>query len=218
MNLDDLKEPWKQRHSELMDSRVEELTARVLTRASAFEKTILRRDLIETAAAMVVIVFFGLFMTQSSLPWVARLGIGLIILGAIEVVVVLHWTRRRGGRTRHDLPLIDYCAAEITRIDRQIWLLRNVNWWYTGPLLLGACVFVFGLLFPVHDVLLPISLAAFVMFCVLVLIFGWIAYRINQRAVRHELLPIREELATIFDSLRDNSPASGDAKIRIIDS
>src|SRR4051794_11597881 len=122
----------------------EALTARVQMRASKFEKTILRRDLIETAAAVVVILFFGFFLYQVSLPGVAKLGLALMIAGAMEVVVVLHWTRRQ-ERPRHDSPLTEYCAAEIKRIDRQIWLLRNVNWWYTGPLLLGACVLVFGI-------------------------------------------------------------------------
>ncbi len=65
MNLDDLKKTWKQRHSELADRCVDELASHVLSRASIFEHKIMRRDLIETAAAIIVILAFGYFIQQN---------------------------------------------------------------------------------------------------------------------------------------------------------
>ena len=209
MNLDDLKETWRQSHGELGDSRVGELASQALERASQFEKTILRRDLIETAAAIFVIFGFGLFLREG-FPWISRLGMIIIVLGAGEVIVTLHLTRRRDRRPQHDLPLTEFCAAEIARVDRQIRLLRYVNWWYSGPMLLGVCVFLSGILFSV-PLPLHISVPAFAAFCVLILIFGWIIYRINQRALRNELAPLREELAGIYESLIEEPSSTVDS-------
>ncbi len=205
MNLDDddLKASWKQRQSELADSgRIDELASRVFSRTSWFERVILRRDWIETAAAIFVIVMFaGMFFRQES--WLARVGAITVILGAIEILVVLHWTRRRGGRPQHDLPLAEFCAAEIARVDRQIWLLRHVNWWYSGPILLGCCLLTFGR---------SISWVAIVINLMCYLAVGWFVYWLNQRAVRTQLIPLREELATTCETLVDDSSIIGDTE------
>ena len=89
MNLDDLKANWKQQQTKLADDRFDELASRVATRTSWFEKAILRRDLIETTAAIFVAGCFGWFGIGSpNWPWLARLGMGLAALGAIGDLVV----------------------------------------------------------------------------------------------------------------------------------
>jgi hypothetical protein len=212
MNLDDLKSNWKQYQTKLAEDRFDELASRVLTQTSWFEKTIWRRDLLETAAAIFVAVIFGYVVVRGpDWPLLARLGMGIAALGAIEIIIVLNWTRRR-GRARHDLPLIDFCAAELARVDRQIWLLRNVNWWYTSPILLGCCTFFFGLLNSLPG--LP-SWARFVEVAIYFafLLLGWVIYGLNQQAVRDKLLPLREELADIYESLVVDKPSTpGDPK------
>jgi len=212
MNLDDLKANWKQQQSKLADDQFDEIASRVAERSSWFEKTILRRDLIETAAAIFVAFGFGYPLVRHvDWPWLARLGMAIIIMGAVEIIVVMHWTRRRGGRARYDSPLTEFCAVEIARVDRQIWLLRNVSWWYSGPIILGCCVFFFGILIALPE--LPtwawfVALAIFFAF----LLLGWIIYRMNQQAVHTELLPLREELADTYESLTGKPSTLRDSK------
>lgn len=212
MNLDDLKESWQRRNGELAGSRFDEVAAQVRKRAATFQRQVLRRDLIETAAAVAVIAAFSFFLLQGNYPWIARLGMAVIILGTIEIAVVLHWTRSCGERARRDLPLAKYCAAEIARVKRQIRLLRHVTWWYTGPILLGACIFFFGLLFSA-PVPLHISVPGFAALCMLIGIFGWIVHRINQRAVTDDLIPLRDELAAVYASLAEDSTKPADADL-----
>jgi len=203
MNLDDLREPWQRRNREFTGATLKELAKAVATRAATFERDIRRRDWIETAAAVFVIGVFGSCVFQSTFPLIARLGMALIILGTLEIVIVLHWTRRRGGPPGADLPLADYFSGQLVRVERQIWLLRYVNWWYSSPPLIGACIFFFGGLFA-EPLPWQISVPVFAALCGLVLLFGWKVYRINQRAVDKELLPLQRELAELCASLKDH--------------
>jgi protein-S-isoprenylcysteine O-methyltransferase Ste14 len=203
MNLDEVKNMWQQRNGELAGDRVDELAARVLAQMSTFSSKILRRDWIETAAAALVVLVFAFFLQVDGFPWISKLGMVVSIVGCLEVVAVLHWTRRRGGRPRYDLPLAEFCAAEVDRVDRQIWLLRNVSWWYTIPLLLGACIVVLGVLLAVPELPLYVSVPWFAVFLAVIVFCGWIIHSINQRAVR-QTLPLREELAAIAASLSED--------------
>jgi hypothetical protein len=192
MNLDDLKPNWQQTQNELADnSRFDEIAARVYARTSWFERIILRRDRIEGTACVLVLALFSMgFIVVDG--WVAKLGMTMVILGAIEVMSVLYLVRRRGARRPHDLPLKEFCAAELASVDRQIWLGRNVTWWYTVPLLAGCLPIGFGTAGPT---------VAFGISCAGLVAFGWFVFWLNQRAVRNTLLPLREELAEIHQSL-----------------
>ena len=210
MNLDNLKSSWKRQQVKLADDHFEEVVSRVLARTSWFQKTILRRDLIETAAGIAVIPFLVYFVIWAEAwPWVARLGVAIVVVGLVEGLVVLHWTRWRGRLARHDIPLDDFCTSEIASLDRQIWLLRHVNWWYLGPTVLGCCIFTLGLLSSFQELPTGLFLCALAIFCGFYFAVGWILYRANQRAVRNELQPVRKELVDIYESLRDDSSTDG---------
>lgn len=132
---------------------------------------------------------------------IAKTGAVIIILGAVEIVVVLFWTRHLDNQPNRDLSLLDFCAAEIRRIDRQIRLLRSVNWWYSGPLMFGACVMFYGMISSV------IGLPAFVHYGFLAssyagfLAIMFIVYRVNARAVETGLVPLRDDLAELMHRL-----------------
>ncbi len=183
MNLDDFKEPWQQRQRDL-DGRVDHVIKKVHSRMAGFDRTIWFRDMRETFVAVLLIVWYSydLYQPQSLL---GKCGAGLGILACIFIIAVLHWAREEGKVARTDLPVEDYCEAERVRVDRQIWLLRNVHWWYLGPLFIAVAVQM-GASTP--DV---VSLIFDLTFCVFV--FGFI-YWLNQVAVRSNLIPLRREL------------------------
>ena len=193
MNLDDLKNDWQHSHEEIPDGSVETLSEEIRTHADSFEKTIRWRDWIETVAAILVSVAFGFAMWAGGFPTVSELGMAIIVLGAIEIVVLLHWSRLRGGRTDVDLPVAEFSRECTIRVDRQIRLLRNVNWWYTGPIVFGMCLFFYGILFSI-PIPLHISVPGYFAFCLLSLLLARTIYRLNQQAVTEKLLPLREKL------------------------
>ena len=80
MNFDELKRSWKERNDKLAGENVDQLVDRLRTRSSWFETTIARRDLREHAAAVFVLLFFG--VSFFSLPTVmAQIGCGIIMAG-----------------------------------------------------------------------------------------------------------------------------------------
>jgi hypothetical protein len=151
-------------------------------RVEELQRRIARRDVVETAAASLVVATFALH------AWFApgalgRAGAIVVVDSAVAIAVRLHRAR---GRTAPDLPLREYCVAERARIDRQIRLLRGVLWWYVGPITAGGMLFLAGL---------PAPLAGKIVLSVGMATFGAFVWWLNQRAVRRELLPLRDRLA-----------------------
>ncbi len=212
MNLDDLKPDWQQRQSELAESDIDDVASRVVQGASRFQRAVLRRDILETVAGFAGAGVLGFFLLYGGdWPWLMGLGIMIAMLGVIEVVIVLHWTRTRDERVRPDLPLAEFCAAELSRVDRQLWLLRHINWWYSAPILCGCCIATCGALFPVLEVSMVTSGLGLLAACGSFAAVGWIIYRWNQHGIRTQLLPLREELVAVQESLQDE-PSNGDTE------
>jgi len=205
MNLDDFKHRWQQEHREQAKQPINDLAAEAVTHADKLEATLKRRDWIETAAALFVIVFFGATLLPSWAPVVMKVGAVIIVLDCVGVIALLYWARRGNTKPTRNLPLAAFCEAEIHRIDSQIWLLRHVNWWYTGPLMVGVFVFLYGIVASVPR-LPPQYMYVFlagVAVCLLAVMA--IIYRMNQRAVVNELLPVRWGLNEVLKTLQDTA-------------
>jgi len=173
----------------------------LVRRAQKLEASLRKRDWIEAGAALFVISGFGWFLWSGQLPLIATIGIGIIMLGALESVIVLQWAQRCDREPTEGTPLNKFCEAELKRFNRQIRLLHNVTWWYTGPMILGCCIFVFGLLYSLVE-LPPLIFygflsAFFACFYAVVIIIK----RINQRSAEKELIPLCNELADLQKSL-----------------
>ena len=193
MNVDKLKRSWRERNDQLAGEDVDQLLGRLRTRSSWFETKIARRDFREHAAAIFVLLFFG--ASFFSLPtMMAQVGCGIIMAGSLAIMCTLIWSRR-GKPLMHQLSMIEFAKEQLLRVDRQIWLLRNVTWWYTGPLMLGIFVFVLGI-GPANNFVL-----AYLAGCVL---FGWFVHWLNQQAVKNELTPYRKELLSTLEQLELN--------------
>jgi hypothetical protein len=106
-------------------------------------------------------------------------------------MVRLYRARNR-NRTSADMPALEFCAAELKRLEEQIHLLSTVGRWYLGPLVGGAAIFVAGGGGPATSrvVVLLVLLATAV-----------VIYRLNHAAVRNHLRPMRDELAGVLKQL-----------------
>ena len=192
MNLDDLKTPWQAMQRECDTSHIDEISSRVGSRMTRFDHTIRRRDMVENLAAVIVIIGFVISLFYCD-DWLTFIGAAIVVVGAIEIVVVLNATRMYHP-TPAGLPPVEHCKLEAAKVDRQIFLLRNVHWWYVGPLMLGCCVMSFG----------ADSLIASVVLCGVYIAMGVFVYWINQRAVARHLLPLREELTSAIETFNGN--------------
>jgi thiosulfate reductase cytochrome b subunit len=88
----------------------------------------------------------------------------------------------------------------LIQVKHQIWLLRNVFWWYLLPFQVGIGALICSVSWQARLAGLTVimGLAGFALVCGLL---GWGVYRLNQSAVRTTLEPRRQELETLLSSL-----------------
>lgn len=168
-----------------------EILALVKTRSNEFDRSIRRRDRREIVAGVFVFVFFSIVLASGS--WLTRLGAVIVMAGC----VLTYWMLRRAyGQTEASggQPLADTLRAERARVEAQIRLLRRVLWWYAAP-------------FAVGPVLVFVGIAGFsvtsAVYTVLVVALGAAIYHMNQRAVRLNLIPRRNELDRLLRQVED---------------
>ncbi len=195
MELEHLKSAWQQQPAEALPDRSNrEIVNAILARLENVQRVIRWRDAREITAAIAGIVLFGIwFWTEHAIT--ARIGCAIIVAGSVLIIVRLLMAHSRKRRPPLHLQVREYCTTERGRLDAQIRLLRSVLWWYLGPSVLGSNLFVFGLIGwnAVEIVFLVFSLAL----CV-------VLYRINLRAVRNRLMPLKRELDLLISELDRN--------------
>lgn len=111
-------------------------------RSTRFERTIRRRNLIESAAGGVVIVLFtaGAVAAASVGEWAFAAAGALVVAGTAFILWHLH--RRGSNLVRR--PEDDCRTHLLGQLARQRDLLRRVPQWYLAPLLPGICA-VYGI-------------------------------------------------------------------------
>jgi len=194
MNLDEMKQAWQE--DPAPGSPPPGLVAQVRERSAKLDRTIRRRDRRETAAAVLLALFF-LAALPSSGP-LTRVGILLIVATAVLIVVKLRRARRGAATVDPGAPLTISLERERERVGAQIRLLRTVLWWYILPLAVGV-VLVFG-----GGVGWGPLAAAYFM---AVAVGAWIVHALNQRAVQSELVPRYEELDALVRQLERGGDA-----------
>ena len=195
MNIDVLKEAWQAQDPPHAPAAGQggEMTM-LLDKVDALERTIRRRDLREYVTACFVIAFFG-WRAAVTPDALVRLGAAVVVLGAMFIIV---WSRRAATPRRHpafdsDLPVAQFCARELERVEAQLRLSRSVAWWYVAPTVTGLLIMTnAGPASPAYKV---VASAAF-------LAVGWLIHWMNQSAAETELEPLRAHLGSVLAELR----------------
>lgn len=196
-DLNDLQREWDAQ-PDYPEAKMNEIANLVRSRSDSMRSRLFRRDLGEAIACLIVIVVFGSFWSTAP-NLVAKTGIAISIAGAVEIMVVLQTVRRRGRVDFAAVPLKEYIVAEIQGLNRQITLVRHVAWWYLLPCYLGASVVVIGIMSsPPRGA--PRWIAG-TLFCVGYLIVCLFLWRVNQKARRKNLEPLRDAMQRTYDSL-----------------
>ena len=101
-------------------------------------------------------------------------------------------------------PLSQRVESSLAQVEHQIWLLRNVLWWYLLPPGLAILAFFGQCAWEARSGGWWVALVIAGMVAVEALIFAGV-YWLNQHAVRSELEPRRQELQALLASLKDTS-------------
>ena len=129
----------------------------------------------------------------------------LVMPGIVWIGAFLTADRVRQGR-RRALPgasLVRGVQGSLAEVEHQIWLLRNVHWWYLMPLAVPMLAFFAHTFWRASrgnlgEAGIATSLAA----AIVGGLYCWI-YWLNQKAVRTTLEPRRRELQGLLAGLKD---------------
>ena len=112
--------------------------------------------------------------------------------------------------TEPDQPLVKIVQDSLNQVDHQIWLLRNVFWWYLLPFIIPILAFfahvTWSTWIPSEGWLSTLFSVCFFLFLAVFLfaMYGFV-YWLNQNAVRTQLQPRRNELSQLLTSLTDET-------------
>jgi hypothetical protein len=199
MSLDDLQQTWQSQDPLRLSIEPNGLLVELRRKQREFKVTLFWRDFREVAAAVVVTVVFAIYgLAFGDWPWFLVAGSGVFVGGFI----LFDRFRRRGRAAAFGDSLVGCVEASLDEVEHQIWLLRNIFWWYLLPPTIGlVTVFVYDAIgidatiwWRWIEFLIPIAIIA--------VVFGG-AYWLNQYAVRANLEPRRQELLAVREGLTD---------------
>lgn len=198
MSFDELQLAWQQQRAGLPKTTVDVAVLReVRSKSRAFKRAIFWRDVREVAASLFVTGVFG------NIGWEAHLE-GAVswpawVAAASSFAVGMYFLIDRWMMRRRATPQGEDLRTELNRaiseVEHQIWLLRNVAWWYLAPLALGPILIAVQVTFYGPE---EAPFWSKVLIWVLIigttgLIDKWV-WRLNQNAVRDQLEPRRQKL------------------------
>jgi hypothetical protein len=183
------------------------LRKEVLRDQQTFRAIIICRDFREVFVALLLIPVWFYMGARIALPWTWYLTVPALLWIA---GFMLAYRRRHPQRPSElDEPLLACVKNSLAQQEDQIWLLRNVFWWYLLPPGMTMMAFFIHVSWNTavitHDWLGGVIFAA-LLFAIL---FGvdYFIYRLNQKAVHIQLEPRRQELLALVASLSDEAPS-----------
>src|ERR1700683_2105720 len=189
MEFDDLQRAWQaQNPAAPVTMKAELLLKEIRRNQRQFWATIFWRDVREVSVAFLLALYF-LYHGWTHHHWtdylntVACLGIGMFM-------VVDRRLRRKKKPVANDA--LKHCLeVSLAEVNHQIWLLKNVFWWYLLPLLVASAISMCQEYLHMRHFDQGSAVGA-MLAALLVAWFFRFVYRLNQRAVRKSLEPRRE--------------------------
>lgn len=201
MTFDELQNKWQsQRENFKLSIDSDVLLKQVKRNKRNFESTIFWRDIREVGVAFLMIIFFLYVGIKNNLWPMWLLAIVSLWVGVFMVVDRLIQKKRQPKFSEN---LKGCIKNSLWQINHQIWLLKSVLWWYLAPPGIG-CLIWFGycgisIIISNH---LHIGWLLFILGGIVGMIFlYWGIYCLNQRAVRKELVPRKDELEDLLNSM-----------------
>jgi len=205
MTFNDLQKNWQEQQNGFrlnIDSAL--LLKEVQRNKKSFDASIFWRDVREIGISIPMFMIFVYWGLKDN-AWEML----LIALGILFVAVFMTIDRITQKRKQPTLngTLSSCLESSLAEVKHQIWLLKNVLWWYLLPPGIGFAAFSLGLLvtaiqaFKDNSLALLLSLSFFSLIIVFFIVVFVGVYWLNKRAVRKELLPRKEELDELVASL-----------------
>jgi hypothetical protein len=199
MEFDDLQKAWQaQNPAAHVTIRADLLLKEVRRNQRQFWATIFWRDVREVSASAILAAWF-VYEGWRDHAWSYYL-CALICAGVGVYIIVDRITQRKAQAAPSD-PLKNCIEASLAEVNHQIWLLKNVFWWYLLPLLVASAISMWDKNSHRHHFDTAAAVGTMLTTLLVAWFFRWV-YRLNQAAVQKTLEPRREELEALLASLR----------------
>jgi hypothetical protein len=163
-----------------------------------FMSTIFGRDVLEVGVAALLLPYWFYAGIAHDLPWTWWLAVpGLLWVGGF---IVVDRIRHKQKPSEPGEPLLQSAQESLRQVEHQMWLLRNVLWWYLLPLGLPILAFFAQSTWRTADSWSEALGFGGFSFAFVIGLY-WFIYHINQVAVRKTLEPQRQELRSLLASL-----------------
>jgi len=196
MDWDTMRQQWRSEGPAAGTVSVDELESR----DQALQKQVWWRDVIETAAAVVVAIFFAFTALGSAASgnWAVAGFSAVLVAWAVFVPVWLRRARRWMPVVEHHMPLVEGLVRQRDAALVQARMLERVWLWYLVPPAIG----VFGLTFALRG---P-STFTWTYLAVVVLLYAGIGW-LNRRVARTKYRVHADRLQRQIDALNGEEVA-----------
>jgi hypothetical protein len=168
-----------------------------------FRAEIFWRDYREIGAAILALMLWFYLGDRWSSPWTWYLTVPVLVWMA--GFMLMYRVRHKQKPSKPDEPLLQCLKRSLTDVEDQIWLLRNVFWWYLLPPGISLLAFLVHVTWLKSEDWLD-ALSDVNIFIILEVIAVWyFLYWATQHTVRSHLEPRCQELLTLLTSLRDET-------------
>lgn len=206
MTFDELQNNWRSKQPDPKLTIDPDLLLREIKRnKESFESAIFWRDFGEVGIGILLFAAFLYYGTRDKL-WPMCL-VALACLWIAGFMVVDRKVQKIKQPCLSDT-LLNCVESSLNQIIHQIWLLKNVLWWYLAPLGIGILIFFAHAGISVMITENPsIGWIFFILGCIFgTILLYWGIYWLNQRAVRKDLIPRKDELQDLLNSLSSDKP------------
>lgn len=206
MELDEYQQAWKSDAAQVLVSiDTDLLTKEMQLSRQTFRSTVFWRDVRELGVGLLLIplwVYLGIAM---ELPWTWYLEIPASIW--VMGFTILDRRRHQQKAGQRSESLLHCSKKSLRQVEHQIWLLRNIFWWYLLPYTVAIMAFFVHVSWQASsdwsEFFARVGGFGFLTF----VIYG-VTYLVNQSVVRLQLEPHRQELLNLVASLEDESNGS----------
>ncbi|QGQ23778.1 hypothetical protein F1728_14265 [Gimesia benthica] len=173
-----------------------------------FNTMISYRDFGEVGVAVIMIPVWFVMGFMLDLPWTWYLSVPVFLW--IAGFMLLYRKRHQPESEQTTEPLLQQCVQRsLAEVEQQIWLLKNIFWWYLLPPTLSITAFFAQVSWQSRGGGWLYALIFFVLLEGFLLAVYGSVYLMNKRVVRTQLIPRREELQKLRASLEQETTDEG---------